>query len=131
MIGFVFTDESVDQAWSTIDIETDGYQLPDASNPLDNFALGANTGTMTSALAQAIFGGDYPVSAILVSYNENTPTDQYGDAKWVPMIVYNMDKGSYQQINWATLDPNKLCQLLHEAHPETAGANCAEQLNNG
>ncbi len=89
-------------------------------NILDKSSLFDVTNKLSSQLFQTVFSsGSTAYSGtdaydVLVDYTGQT-TDAYGNQKDdTPLLVYGLDKDTYQKINWSNFDQTTLCDFLKQ-----------------
>lgn len=70
-----------------------------------------HSGNLSGKMFQSIYGSDINAADALVWFYGET-TDRYGNKKNDVILVYGMDKVTYEKINWSGFDTDDLCDFL-------------------
>ncbi len=71
------------------------------------------TGKITSEAFQALYASNLNPYDAFVTYKGET-TDRYGNKSTNAIIVYAIDKDTFEKINWLSFDTSKLCDFLNQ-----------------
>ncbi len=83
-------------------------------NFLDKSALLDVTNKLSAQLFQTVYSSGNNAYDVLVEYDGQT-TDAYGNQhNNTPVLIYGMDKDTYQKINWSGFDQSTLCDFLKQ-----------------
>lgn len=94
---------------------------------LDRSQLLGTSGDLSSKIFQEVFSSNLKAYDVFVSYYSNT-TDRYGNQKEEAVVIYGIDKNTYDKIDWTSFAKNNLCNFLQqESNVEggTGNDNCS------
>ncbi len=74
-------------------------------------SLYRNTGELSAKTFQEIYSSHPEAYDVLVWYYGDT-TDKYGNAENKVILVYTIDKATYEKIAWSNFDSGNLCEFL-------------------
>jgi hypothetical protein len=81
---------------------------------LDKSALIDVANKLSAQLFQTVYSAGVKAYDVDVSYNGQT-TDSYGNQhNNTPVLIYGLDKDTYQKINWSGFDQSTLCDFLKQ-----------------
>ncbi|HUD02496.1 MAG TPA: hypothetical protein VMR46_00545 [Candidatus Paceibacterota bacterium] len=96
------------------------------SEELDDNSIITDTGLLSTAIFQHVFPVDSDFTDVLIRYYGQT-TDQYGNSKTSMIMSYDMDLGTFSQINWSGLsaigNDVHMCAFLREVDSTMAESN--------
>ena len=80
---------------------------------LDKNALIDLTNKLSAKLFQTVFSSNINAYDVFVSYFGQT-TDEYGNQKNEAVLVYGLDKDTYNKISWSGFDQSTFCDFLKQ-----------------
>ncbi len=99
------TDRPTDTQMVTVNVSMSSYY--------NKSALLKDTGKLSSSIFQVVYGiPNIKAYDVFVNYNGEV-TDKYGNKKNETILLYDIDKPTYQKVNWQNFDQAGLCDFLN------------------